>query len=164
MSPFTYSSLLVSACVPPTDSVPVISVLPDDADTTNMSLVPSLIFRSPFRVASELVRPIRSAAPFTPIEFPMKRMSSTSTYPKSLEIFRAPAVPAVCVRKALVAGSFTVLLRVVTPDTSRVSDSVVAPPPQGWRWPRCHRSHTALCWCRHACRPRKESRSSRCCP
>ena len=28
MSPFTYSSLLVSACVPPTERVPVISVLP----------------------------------------------------------------------------------------------------------------------------------------
>ena len=28
MSPFTYSPLVVSACVPPTESVPVISVLP----------------------------------------------------------------------------------------------------------------------------------------
>ena len=28
MSPFTYSSLVVSECVPPTESVPVISVLP----------------------------------------------------------------------------------------------------------------------------------------
>ena len=110
-----------------TPSDPLTSVLPDDADTTNMSLVPSLIFRSPFRVTSELVRPIRSAAPFTPIEFPMKRMSSTSTYPKSLEIFRAPAVPAVCVRKALVAGSFTMLLRVVTPDTSSVPDKPALP-------------------------------------
>ena len=83
MSPFTYSSLLVSVCTPPTESVPVISVLPvtskvlvsvvapafsvpltsvlpDDADTTNMSLVPSLIFKSPFINIFEVVRVMRS--------------------------------------------------------------------------------------------------------
>ena len=97
MSPFTYSSLLVSSPgTPPTESVPVISVLPvtskvlvggldvavhvqllgvqrpahfgiarslglpDDADTTNMSLVPSLIFKSPFINIFEVVRVMRS--------------------------------------------------------------------------------------------------------
>ena len=42
MSPFTYSSLLVSVCVPPTDSSPVILVLPVTSRVLDSVVAPAL--------------------------------------------------------------------------------------------------------------------------
>ena len=60
MSPFTYSSLSVSACVPPTDSVPVISVLPVTSRVLDSVVAPptsrvAVASMSPFTYSSLVV-------------------------------------------------------------------------------------------------------------